>query len=91
MLKIGKAKKVFRAKVCPMMMDKTKDEFKKARRSLNEKYWKYTRTSKATLPKLSVDVAFVHDPRKYCDTPGQQLPTLRKSLQRKGSLRSSTA
>jgi len=30
MLMIGKAKKVFRDKVCPMMTAKTKDDFKKA-------------------------------------------------------------
>ena len=59
---------------------KTKDEFKKAQRSLTVKYWKYTRTSKATLPKLSVDVAFVPDPRKYRGTPGQRLSTLREII-----------
>ena len=80
MLMIGEAKKVFRDKVCPMMTAKRKDDFKKARRSLNEKYWKYTRTSKATLPKLSVDVAFVPHPRKYRGTPGQRLPTLREII-----------
>lgn len=80
MLTIGEAKKVFRDKVCPMMMAKTKDEFNKARRSLNVKYWNYTKTSKATLPKLSVDVAFVPDPRKYRGTPGKRLPTLREII-----------
>ena len=80
MLTIGEAKKVFRDKVCPMMTAKTKDEFNKARRSLNKKYWNYTKTSKATLPKLSVDVAFVTDPRKYRGTPGQRLPTLREII-----------
>ena len=79
-LMIGEAKKVFCDKVCPMMTAKTKDEFKKACRSLNEKYWKYTRTSKATLPKISVDVVFVPDPRKYRGTPGQRLPTLREII-----------
>ena len=38
MLMIGEAKKVFHDKVCPMMTVKTKDDFKKAQRSLNEKY-----------------------------------------------------
>jgi hypothetical protein len=80
MLVIGEAKKVFRDKVCPIMTAKTKDEFKKARRSLNVKYWKYTRTSKATLPKLSVDVAFVPDTRKYRGTPGQRLSMLREII-----------
>ena len=80
MLTIGKAKKVFRDKVCPMMTAKTKDEFNKARRSLNKKYWNYTKTTKATLPKISADVAFVPDPRKYRGTPGQRLPTLREII-----------
>ena len=80
MIVIGEAKKVFRDKVCPMITAKTKDEFKKARRSLNVKYWKYTRTYKATLTKLSVDVAFVPNPRKYSGTPGQWLPTLREII-----------
>ena len=68
---LSKAKKVFRNKVCPMMTAKTKDDFKKAQRSPNEKYWKYTSTSKATLPKLSIDVTFVPDPHKYRGTPGK--------------------
>ena len=80
MLTIGEAKKVFRDNVCPMISAKTKDEFKKARKRLNEKYWKYTRTPKATLPKLSVDVEFVPDPRKYRCTPEQRLPTLREII-----------
>ena len=36
-LMIGEAKKFFCDKVCLMMTSKTKDEFKKAHRSLNEK------------------------------------------------------
>ena len=77
---IGKVKKVFCDKVCPVMTAKTKDEFMKARKMLNEKYWKYTTTSKATLPKLDVDVAFVPNPRKYHGTPGQRLSTLREII-----------
>ena len=77
MIMIGEAKKVFHDKVCPIMSAKTKDKFKKARKRLNDKYWHYTRTSKATLPTLSDDVAFVPDPRKYRCPPGQRLPTIR--------------
>ncbi len=36
--KIIKVKKVFSDQACPMMMDKTKDEFNKAQRRLNDKY-----------------------------------------------------
>ena len=89
MLTIGEAKKVFRDKVCPMMTAKTKDKFNKARRSLNVKYWKYTRTSKATLPKLSDDVAFVPDHASIMAHLGNGCLCSEKSLQRKGSLSSS--
>jgi hypothetical protein len=80
MIMIGEAKKVFHDKVCPIMSAKTKDEFKKARKRLNDKYWHYTRTSKATLPTLSDNVAFVPDPRKYRRSPGQRLPTFREII-----------
>ena len=86
MIRIGEAKKVFRDNVCPMMTAKTKDEFNKVRRSLNVKYWKYTRTFKATLPKLSVGVEFVPNPRKYRGTPGQRLPTLRGIIAKERNL-----
>ena len=78
MLMIGKPKKVFCDKVCPMMTTRTKDEFKNAWRSLNVKYWNYTRTSKATLPNLSNNVLFIPNLRKYRGTPGKRLPTLRE-------------
>ena len=81
------AKKVFYHKVCPMMTAKTKDDFKKARKRLNDKHWRYTKTSKATFPELSVDMAFVPDPRKYRGS--HVFLRSDKSLQRKGSFSSS--
>ena len=86
MLMIGKAKKVFHDNVCPMMTAKTKDDFKKAQKSLNNKHWRYTRTSKATFPELSVDMAFVPDPRKYRGSPGKRLPTLRQIIAKESIL-----
>ena len=80
MLMIGEAKKVFRDWVCPLMTAKTKEEFNKAFKTLDQKYRRYIKTSKATLHKLSVDVEFVPDPRKYCGTPGRRRPTLREII-----------
>ena len=53
MLRIGEAKKVFCDQVCPMIMFKIKEEFKKAQRSINGKYWDYITIIKATLSKLT--------------------------------------
>ncbi len=86
MLMIGEAEKFFHDKVCPLMTAKTKDEFNKALRRLNKKYCNYTKTSKATLPNLSIDVAFVPNPCKYRSTPGQWLPTLREIIAKESIL-----
>lgn len=79
MLSIGEAKKVFRDQVCPMMTAKTKSEFMKAKRNINDKYNKYIKTSKAVL-KLRGHVHFIPDPRKYKGTSGQKVPTVREIL-----------
>ena len=84
MLSTGEAKKVFQDQVCPMMTAKTKEEFTKARHSLNEKCLNHIKTSKAVL-KLRVDVDFVPDPRKCTGTPGQKLPAVREILARENS------
>ena len=63
MISIGKAKKVFRDKVCPMMTAKTKSEFVKAKRTIDRKYSRYISTAKPVL-KLKRDVYFIPDPRK---------------------------
>ena len=82
MIMIGESKKVFHDKVCPMISAKSQDEFKKAHKRLNEKYWKHTRTSKITLSKIRGDVAFVPHPQKYCGSPAKRLPTLREIIAR---------
>ena len=82
MIMIGESKKVFHDKVCPMISAKSQDEFKKARRTLDVKYWQYTRTPKTTLPKISDDVAFVPHPQKYCGSPSKRRPTLREIIAR---------
>ena len=46
MIKIGESKRVFRDKVCPMILAKTQDEFKGERKRLSKKYWNHTRKSK---------------------------------------------
>ena len=82
MITIGKSKKVFHDKVCPMISAKTQDEFKRERKRLSDKYWNYTRKSKTTLPKISDDVAFVPHPHKYRGSSAKRLPTLREIIAR---------
>ena len=78
MIMIGGAKAVFRDKVCPMMTAKTKEEFKKAKYNINQKYWNHIRANKTVLPNITVDTEYVPDPRKY--GPGKTLPTRREIL-----------
>ena len=67
MIMIVKAKKVFHDKVCPMILAKTKDEFKKARKRLSDKYLNYTQKP---------------HPHKYCGSSKKPLPTLREIITR---------
>ena len=63
-----------------MMTAKTKKEFNGSLGRLQVKYWNYTKTSKANLPKFNVDGTFLPDPRKYHGTHRQQLPMPRQSI-----------
>ena len=82
MIKIGKSKRIFHDKVCPMISAKTQDKFKRERRHLYQKYWNHTRKSKTTLPKISDDVVFVPHPHKYRDSRVKRLPTLSEIIAR---------
>ena len=81
MISIGEAKKVFRDKVCPMMTAKTKSEFVKAKRTIDRRYLRHINAAKPVL-KLTKDVYFIPDPRKYKGSPGPKLPTIREILAR---------
>lgn len=81
MLSIGEAKKVFRDQVCPMMTANTKEEFHRAKKTIQWRYHRYISTNKAVL-KLRGDVYFIPDPRKYNGSPGHKLPTMREILAR---------
>ena len=87
MLIISQAKKVFQNQVCPMMTAKTKEEFRKAQRNIDQKYWNYIKTTKATLSNFCVDAEFLPHPRKSrSQTPCQRLPTKRETVAKESIL-----
>ena len=77
---IGEVKKVFCDLVCPMMMAKTNEEFKKAKYTINQTSWNHKHANKTVLPNLSIDTEYVPDPWKYSGHPGQCLPTRREII-----------
>ena len=62
------------------MTAKTKEEFKKAKCNINQKYWNHIHTNKTVLFNLSIDAEYVLDPRQYSCHPGQSLPTRREII-----------